>query len=96
MMRPQIAMTAIMARPKMQPGNGGGGFGLGYATGGLHSSKNDNPPGERTKKGHEGMRPRMALLCAGFTGDDQSPMSPDWLSNVFITRRRITRIRNPL
>ena len=36
----------------------------------------DNQPGERTKKGHEGMRPRMAFLSAGFTGDDQSPMSP--------------------
>jgi hypothetical protein len=79
MMRPQIAITAIMARPKMQPENGGGGCGLGYATVGLRQiqrDRSDNRPGERTKKGHEGMRPRMALLCAGLTGDDQSPISP--------------------
>jgi hypothetical protein len=29
MMRPQIAMTAIMAKPKMQPPKGGGGCGMG-------------------------------------------------------------------
>jgi hypothetical protein len=36
-----------------------------------HHLKN-NQSGERAKKGHAGMRPRMALLYAGFTVDDQS------------------------